>query len=1845
MNLPMGIATRINGVGRAFLLGCMLGALTVYFFGGALADNHVIRPDADGTGLAGTPVGCTSSLNFECLNDVVTQPTDPDTGTDYLELVNTDTNHSQLSTVTDVDVVTALTVWIYHREGGTNARTSVGLFAANETTVHGAQTTLPVKTTAGWDSVTYTGLALSQADLDAMRLRISCGKIGGGSSNDCFAYAAYVDVTFDPLIEVTVGTVGTQQNLDVGSTFAHVGGVFSIVENVGSRNVTSITIEETGSVDANDGLKNVALYYDLDTTAGDGYNCSDQSINGNEQQFGATSTGGFSGDNGTITFTDVVGITTTQTLCLYVILDVDSSALAGQTIELQITDPSTDVLASGTEVDVTPNTVVALSGTTIIQAQDRDQIHYHWRNDDGSENDPGGATSATGGTDDTTYDTLGKQTPTRLRLQVSNEGNKTSDSTQYRLEYGRKISTCDNVVNDSSWTDVGTGGGDWDMFDSSNLTEGGDTTDIAESIGGMPNANLTFLTPNGGIKDTSSQTAGITLTSSEFVELEYSIEATANATEGYTYCFRLTNAGSPIESYTIYPEATILADVNVSSAGTQRATVDIPTNDVDSGAKFVFIDNIAGDTTVQSITITASGSVDFVNDIDNIELWYDLDTTGADGYNCSDQIYNGGGAETQFGTTDTNGFAGDGTATFTGSQVINPTQSMCVYVVYDVLSSVSDGELLDIKIQDASTDVTIDAGTVSPAALVDLSGTTQFVTDLFSQTGYHWRNDNGSESGATSATGGAENTQLDNLRAGVPMRLRIGVANEGSSSTPAYQYRLEYALRVSTCGAATGWTDVGAADDEFNMYDSPNVTDGADTTNISVASGGVTDVGTTFFSNNNAVKDTSSQTAAITLPGKNYTDLEFALVSSSTATEGATYCFRVTDAGTPFASGYDQYPRVSIKPKTDFFIQRGVTTISGAGATISAGTHYVAPSSPANAFIRIVGTNNTGAGSPSNSGSADDVTAYVSNPTNIATSVTFARPATAVDTTRVAWEIIEYIGSPGGDNEIIVRQQSSSTYAAANTSVTTGTVSGIVDDNDVAVFITGQGNPDTATNYPYGLSTAAWNSGADTVTFTRGASSNAAVVSYAVVEFVGANWRVQRAEHTYTNAGVAEVETITAVDTSRAFLHTQKRIGSGLNNHADFGHNVYFSGLNQITFTLQSGASSPASHTSVAWVIENIQNVGDTMVVSRSNGSESAGTAPKTLNANIGSTISDTQDASLFINNHGNEAGGGSNQNSFPEPIISAELVSETQYQLWIAQPDNDTRTWRAEVVEWPTAARDIVQNYYRFYVNNDLLDPTDPWPVGVSDVGENTEVTVTDSPIALSEEFRLRMTLQISSAGMEPGIDNFKLQYGERVTTCDAIGEGSWHDVGDIGSTTALWRGTTTPLTDGTALSTDPPAGGALNISVSDVAGTFEEENPSAFTPYVVDPGEDVEFDWVVQHNGAKEKTTYCFRMLEASGTLFDDYLFYPAMRTAGFTPVLSRWRFYNDETSLTPATPLDGEGAAPSSIAFDNVLKLRTTIIETTGGVGTNAKFKLQYSDTSDFSSGVYDVVASSTCALDAETVAHIWCYDDGAGIDNDRIDAAVISDADTCSGGSGNGCGTHNEGVSTTTATFDHPAYATTEYEYTLRHDGARANVVYYFRLFDVNNATTVPASTTYPSLQVEGASLVFSVSGVDAGTITEGITTDATTTPTNISFGSVPLDTEHEVAQRITIDTNATEGYQVLMYARSKLLNSYGTAIEPVVTSNSSPGGWNTTACQPAAIGCFGYHSGDDALAGGSVRFSADDSYAALATTTEEVLFSSVPTVDVHDIIYKLQVSESQPAGDYETDLVYIAIPSF
>ncbi len=543
-----------------------------------------------------------------------------------------------------------------------------------------------------------------------------------------------------------------------------------------------------------------------------------------------------------------------------------------------------------------------------------------------------------------------------------------------------------------------------------------------------------------------------------------------------------------------------------------------------------------------------------------------------------------------------------------------------------------------------------------------------------------------------------------------------------------------------------------------------------------------------------------------------------------------------------------------------------------------------------------------------------------------------------------------------------------------------------------------------------------------------------------------------------------------------------------------------------------------------------------------------------------------------------------------------------------------------------------FTQNYFRFYVDNNSLTPSDPWPAGGTDLGENTSITYTDSPPSSGDRLRIRMSLAISNNFFPTSTQDFKLQFGQKTTTCGAISD--WNDLGNPGSS-AIWRGYNGTPVAGTALSGNPPTPGDLLLSISDRAGTYEEQTASSLNPYRVNITEDIEYDWLVQNNGAAAGADYCFRMIMSSGAPLPAN-YYPTLVTAVYMPRSQNWQWFDDENNETPNIPLADENVAPVDIQNNNIIKLRMAVNEIAGIAGTNVKFKLQYSEYSDFSSEVYDLTEIGSCAS-----ADVWCYGDGVDNDDDPIVSRKLSDTTAN--------GRHNEsGIST--STFDPLALTVTEFEFTIKSSAPKINTVYFFRAYDITYNQIVVKNTgnSYPSLSTGGTILNFQINGLPAGTNTEGIVTDIDSSTTSIPFGLLTVGASTKAAQRFTVTTNAPQGYQIFVFARQGFLHTAydSTEINPVDAENSSPAGWST-ACVSTSTGCFGYHAGDNILYGGSIRFTPDDSYAKFSTTAaEEIVYTGSPVDnETTDFVYRVQISSQQAAGSYQSKTVFIIVPTF
>lgn len=183
-------------------------------------------------------------------------------------------------------------------------------------------------------------------------------------------------------------------------------------------------------------------------------------------------------------------------------------------------------------------------------------------------------------------------------------------------------------------------------------------------------------------------------------------------------------------------------------------------------------------------------------------------------------------------------------------------------------------------------------------------GLIRIVYNYTIQSTYRWRLDDGSVTSGTSLA--AENT-IATISSNNPVRLRMGISNQGDTTT--YDYQLEYAPYATSCGS---WTAVPntATTEHFNMYATTNYTDQAASTDVATGSGVITNPSGYTFAAGKVVSSPSNTATAVTLNSDQYTELEYAFQVNANATY-PSYCFRLTNAGTPLEE-YAVYPILNI---------------------------------------------------------------------------------------------------------------------------------------------------------------------------------------------------------------------------------------------------------------------------------------------------------------------------------------------------------------------------------------------------------------------------------------------------------------------------------------------------------------------------------------------------------------------------------------------------------------------------------------------------------------------------------------------------------------------------------------------------------------------------------------------------------------------------------------------------------------------------------------------------------------------------------------------------------------------
>ena len=392
-------------------------------------------------------------------------------------------------------------------------------------------------------------------------------------------------------------------------------------------------------------------------------------------------------------------------------------------------------------------------------------------------------------------------------------------------------------------------------------------------------------------------------------------------------------------------------------------------------------------------------------------------------------------------------------------------------------------------------------------------------------------------------------------------------------------------------------------------------------------------------------------------------------------------------------------------PTQAFEVLRGTIVLSGGSATgtITESTDYTLPTGAdsTNCFIRITNTRITGMGNNAAGGNQndDDTTVSIQNPGNIATSITFERDGTA-NTCHVTYEIICYVGVASGANEFIVRGVGTVSGTAAQ--LTGTTLTNITDNGDCIVVITGQRTANTGRNDAhYRLWTASLVANASNwdPQFDRDSTATASTneISYAVIEFTGSNWTVDRFEFTTTgtawtttdNTSFTVAHGVTVADAAKAGVFEMQYSTSNDSTGLDDAGDAFY--LDDTTNLRVWNRATAGARRKVAWILQNSQADGSARNLKVQHveyrDDTTSGAEPRGWTFNLttdpdsgsGSTLVAPLDETSLVGSASVDGTG----TAFPRGAIDYRLTGTNE--ITFRESDNgQERRIAMEVFEWP---------------------------------------------------------------------------------------------------------------------------------------------------------------------------------------------------------------------------------------------------------------------------------------------------------------------------------------------------------------------------------------------------------------------------------------------------------------------------------------------------------------------------------------------------------------------------------
>jgi hypothetical protein len=203
--------------------------------------------------------------------------------------------------------------------------------------------------------------------------------------------------------------------------------------------------------------------------------------------------------------------------------------------------------------------------------------------------------------------------------------------------------------------------------------------------------------------------------------------------------------------------------------------------------------------------------------------------------------------------------------------------------------------------------------------------------------------------------------------------------------------------------------------------------------------------------------------------------------------------------------------------------------------------------------------------------------------------------------------------------------------------------------------------------------------------------------------------------------------------------------------------------------------------------------------------------------------------------------------------------------------------------------APSIDQSSYRIFNNTDSTD------VGTPLASENTSATLLND----GDAFRLRMLLDITNNKLRKNEWIYKLQYAEKVGSCDTSFSGEVYNDVTVSSEIAFFDNPT-PADNSllTSNGNDP-----VSVFPTTVSQSYSESNNFTVSHGHIWKDESGKWDFSLIEN-TPSATSYCLRIVKDDNSLLDSYSFIPEIETTlAVDPILSV-TFTDDDTDNTVQT-----------------------------------------------------------------------------------------------------------------------------------------------------------------------------------------------------------------------------------------------------------------------------------------------------------------------------------------------------